>query len=258
MLKYVIPLSLRNKLRPWKNPFHACAMARIQNRAGKQVCSGPFAGMRFGFEDPDPPKLLGTYELEIHDTIRLLSDQAFHTIINVGAGEGYYAVGLARMIRTGTVYAFEANSAKHELIRRLAEDNGVGGRIKISGLCTVADLASVLSNRPPCLVVMDVEGAEGELLNPELIGALRTTWILVEKHDVFCPGISREISARFKQSHVETSCDSVPRLMADFPIRDFLIRLLPDKDIVALMNESRPGPMSWSLLVPNDATKASL
>jgi len=41
-------------------------------------------------------KLLGTYEKELQDAIRALEKKRFGRIINVGAAEGYYAVGLAR------------------------------------------------------------------------------------------------------------------------------------------------------------------
>ena len=68
---------------------------------GQKVQMGPFAGMEFlsnVLEGCYIPKLLGTYEMELHPTwIRLRQLRKYRTIIDIGAAEGYYAVGLALM-----------------------------------------------------------------------------------------------------------------------------------------------------------------
>ena len=75
-----------------------------------KVLYGPFKGMTY----PDStsigsvwlPKMLGIYESELHDILEEICSKNYSTIINIGAGEGYYAVGLALRIPTSMIYAF--------------------------------------------------------------------------------------------------------------------------------------------------------
>ena len=52
--------------------------------------------------------MLGTWEKELHTTISNLKPEG--TIICIGAAEGYYAVGLAKLHLRTNVYAYEAQS----------------------------------------------------------------------------------------------------------------------------------------------------
>src|SRR5215208_3855790 len=63
-----------------------------------KVLSGIFAGMRYVRDAVGGqlyPKLLGTYELELVPVIQALNRKRVARIVDVGAAEGYYAVGLA-------------------------------------------------------------------------------------------------------------------------------------------------------------------
>jgi hypothetical protein len=63
-----------------------------------RVVSGPFMRMRYltrGFASAFAAKVLGTYEKELHGVIAAIMLVPFKRIIDVGAAEGYYAVGFA-------------------------------------------------------------------------------------------------------------------------------------------------------------------
>ena len=76
---------------------------RVADELGLAVRSGPFAGLRFPeaavagphHADSLPAKLLGSYQQQLHPALERLLESGFSTIENVGAAEGYYAVGLA-------------------------------------------------------------------------------------------------------------------------------------------------------------------
>jgi len=85
------------------------------------VLGGPFRNMKYndwtrlsGLAKASAyyPKLLGTYEIEIVSFIRRITDLGIGRIVVVGAGEGYYAVGLARLLNARVV-AFEAQARRH-------------------------------------------------------------------------------------------------------------------------------------------------
>ena len=53
------------------------------------------------------PKILGTLEKELRSIIDILSQKEFDMIVNIGAGEGYYAVGLALRNPRVRIIAYE-------------------------------------------------------------------------------------------------------------------------------------------------------
>ena len=71
----------------------------VRERTGCSVTSGPFAGMRYidaSFGSAYIPKLLGTYEQELSNVLAGIIAKRPKAVVDVGAAEGYYAVGLAR------------------------------------------------------------------------------------------------------------------------------------------------------------------
>ena len=75
--------------------------AAVNLACNGRVASGPFAGMRHGdiaVGSVLTVKLLGTYEKELWPIIDQIIATAYPLIIDIGAAEGYYAVGLAMRI----------------------------------------------------------------------------------------------------------------------------------------------------------------
>ena len=248
--KHLIPLGLRDRLRPWKHPLTIFARRRIKARAGQKVVAGPFAGMRLEFQNPDIPKLLGSYECEIHAVVRDLGEGDFKTIVNVGAAEGYYAVGLARLLPQAKVHAYEMDEAKHHALRQLAGANGVDDRISIRGACDTAKLGESVAGNERTIVVMDVEGSERVLLDPASVPGLARCWILLELHDVLAPGVSAEIARRFQSTHHLRRFGTRSRGRADFPLSGMAFDHLPESVLISLMSEQRPWPQEWFYLEP--------
>ncbi|MDB4621386.1 hypothetical protein OAG82_00885 [Rubripirellula sp.] len=88
-----------------KQKFHRdqkAAMKHIINQSPEKsptILSGPFNGMKWpAAEHPksySAQMLLGTYELEIHPWIENACNGSYDLIIDIGAAEGFYAVGMA-------------------------------------------------------------------------------------------------------------------------------------------------------------------
>jgi hypothetical protein len=194
-------------------------------------------------------KLLGTYEKELQDTFRTLVTKRFGLLINVGAAEGYYAVGLARNFPNVPVVAFEMLEDGRNIISTLANYNGVNDRIDIQGVCSSRMLSRFLRPRASNFLLMDVEGAELEILSPEVIGLLGDSHVIVESHDFEVPECTEQLLARFKGSHSVCVIESRQRCLSDFPLR----LTLPRSTKLSLMDERRPalrGPMKWLVMEP--------
>src|SRR6516164_7021811 len=146
-------------------PLHPQSLAinlLLKRTNGKfAVISGPFAGMQYLSKSTSGAwlaKLLGTYEMELHAVIENICTRDYALVLNVGAAEGYYAVGMARRLRTATVVAFEKEEEAQDLVVKLAELNSVEKRVKVQGCCGPFDLRDFLreSRSEKCLILMDV------------------------------------------------------------------------------------------------------
>jgi hypothetical protein len=215
----------------WLQAAHRARRLRKVTRAfvawhGLTVSGGPFAGLTY----PDAsaisliPKLLGVYERELHPAIEAAIAARPDRIVNVGAADGYYAVGLARRCATASVVAYEADDEQRELLARVAAANRV--ELEIRG-------AADQLQPGPALVVMDCEGCEASLLDPEPLGAAT---VIVELHDFIAP--TDEAIARFHSTHDIDLVATGPQP----PHRGSPLDLA--------LSEYRPGPMRWAVMIP--------
>jgi len=158
---------------------------RLSTALGAVVRRGPFAGMRYATASAVgstlTPKLLGSYEAELHPVFTEVVARGYRHVIDIGAAEGFYAVGLAMRLPNAAVVAYETSARGRRLIRANAIANGVQGRVAVEGTCTAGSFAS----RPipgDTLVVCDCEGAEYHLIDPARVPGLDAADVLLELH----------------------------------------------------------------------------
>lgn len=218
------------------------------------VATGPFAGTEYVDSSCGSayiPKLLGMYERELNPYVEAACAALPDRIVDVGAVEGYYAVGLARRNPQAHVVAFEMEESGRKLLSDMVALNDVSSRVEIRGRAEPADLHAVLAGAVRPLVVCDVEGYEATLLDPAQAPALRYAMILVEMHDFITPGITEQIENRFTATHRVTRVWQEPRSSDEFPYRTLLTRLLPRSYLDWSVSEWRPERMSWLWMEPS-------
>lgn len=219
----------------------------VKKQSGMVVMEGPFAGMRYveeAFCSGYTTKLLGCYEAELHGVLERIFARSYDSIVDIGAGEGYYVVGMARRFPGTPVIAFELEAKGRELCEKMARLNGVEGQVQVRGGCEVSELEGLdLRN---ALVICDCEGYEIELLQPDLIPALRQCVLLVELHDGHNPAVTATVLPRFQATHDITLVDSAPHDPAQFPVANFL----PPEDRALAVDDLRGYPMQWAFMTP--------
>jgi hypothetical protein len=174
----------------------------LRRRGGDAVRSGPFAGMTLldrAAEGCQAPKLLGCYEQELHGVVAQIVAARPRVIVNIGCAEGYYAVGLARLLPDAEVWAFDRDEAARTACTAMAEKNGVAATVRVAGDFAHADFARY----PPgdTVVLCDIEGGEIELLDPARAPALRHLDVLVELHSRLEATFNVNLVSRFEPSH---------------------------------------------------------
>ena len=259
--KLVIPEKARRFIRYCIDADYRAAKGRERDRmltklifeqTQGRILGGPFRDMRFIptniLGSYMSCKLLGTYERELNPIVEKMIAKGYRTIVNIGAGEGYYGVGLAKRVPGARVICYEIDQRNQEVIREHAELNGVGERVEVHGRCEPAGLSERLSRaEEPIAVVCDVEGYEYDLLDPLSIPQLRNADVLVELHDMFRKGVSKALKNRFAPTHAVTRLHSTRRTRADFPSQ---VNLDPGLQARAL-DEDRGGTMYWYWMEAN-------
>jgi hypothetical protein len=216
-------------------------------REGSKIWSGPFKGMDYVEDQTEGaliPRLLGCYECELHPHIERLAAGNLDCVIDVGCAEGYYAVGLARLMPQVTVYAHDINPAAREACARLAAANGVAGRVIVGGEVK-PDGFQVYAGRR-ALVMVDAEGAETDILQPELSPALAGMNIIVETHDLYRPGTLELLKSRFAPTHEIVRVDTGPKTVA---LPTWLTDLGHLDQLLAVW-EWRALPTPWLVMTP--------
>jgi hypothetical protein len=216
------------------------------------VLAGPFAGMRLSPQSSwggGAARLAGTYEEELAGQLELLLAARPSLVIDVGASDGYYAVGMALRLPAAEVVAYDIDPRARALCMLNAALNGATN-VRVRGRATVSVLRRHL--RPGALVMCDCEGYEGELIDPERIPSLRSCSLLVELHESLLPGVSATVISRFERTHSIAVVDAVPRLDAS---RQQLAHLTRAEALRAV-DEGRPDtpPMQWAVMVPRRPT----
>lgn len=211
------------------------------------LASGPFAGMKYFGESSGSnlaPKIFGTYENQLNKKLGYICDRKFTRLINIGCGEGYFAVGLALRMPEAQVWAFDSNPKAQGLTQKLATLNHVGDRVFVKGLCEFSELRSLLS-LPACLF-MDCEGCESVLLDIDEVPELARTTILVELHDFIIANIEKELRRRFSKTH---TVEVITQQLC-WPENNG-VKKLSELSVLSLIHESRPRQMSWMYLEPH-------
>ncbi|HAF25555.1 MAG TPA: hypothetical protein DCK93_22045 [Blastocatellia bacterium] len=240
---------------PWHASYYCPRYlnALVLKRTKQQVYQGPFKGLKYidySVASVYIPKLLGIYEQELHVAIERGCSLGIDHVIDIGAAEGYYAVGMALRLPHAAITAFETETAGQQAIAKLADLNDLRGRIDILGKCEVEDLNRALNRGDKPLIICDVEGYEDNLLDLSTVPSLAKAYILVELHEFVKQGLSEIIRERFTATHQVNEIWQEHRSTKDLPFRTFQTRLFPEVYIENELTEFRPERMSWFWMEP--------
>jgi hypothetical protein len=228
----------------WRSVLLANTVANLN---GLTVQNGPFAGMAYlrnAAEGALLPRLIGSYESELHPHILAFAQEELTDVIDVGCAEGYYAVGLARLMPQVVVHAFDTNPSAQEACAKLAELNGVSDRVKVGAAFAGEDFASFTPGKT--LVFMDIEGGERHLLDPARYPGLKGLHVIVETHPIPSHDVTRDIHGRFASTHEIIRVEQSPKTT---PLPGWIAKLGHLDQLLAGW-EFRLRPTPWLVMRP--------
>ncbi len=245
-----MPAPIRGVVRWIVRPQRRFLFGRLRALSRDRVLSGPFVGMQLtGY--PAAPELLGTYEHELFDVVRELAQRPFRAVVNVGARYGYYAIGMARLMPSVLVRAYEGDGEARGMFAAAVAANGVADRVRVEGFCNTPDLAEALGAGDSVLLVCDIDGGEVPLLDPAQVPALTRATILVECHGPAESPTEAVMVLRFLPTHEVRRIATEERVLAHLPagVAEPWRSRMP-QTLEELMQEHRTPPQSWLLLTP--------
>lgn len=187
------------------------------------VLNGPFKGMKYpefiSLGSTLTPKLLGSYEAELHDVINEIIDFGYEEIWDVGCAEGYYAVGLALKSPKSKIIAFDIDVNSRNASSKMIELNNVKSQVSIQSKCDAKKINDFGFKRG--LIISDCEGFEFELFSKVNLSEQKLNF-LIEVHEWPLEfDMAHKISVLFSKTHnlqiIESKSDLFKAKNYSFP-----------------------------------------
>lgn len=217
----------------------------------KTVRRGPFAGMLYPKIEASCsaiyPKLIGSYESELHPIIIEITSLNFNKIYDIGCAEGYYAIGFALKFPNLKIYAFDSDQNAINNCIKMAQYNNVTN-VNFNGMFD--DNYIKRNNFKNSLIICDCEGYESEIFKIENFKYFKDAFILVETHDFYRNGITENLLRLFNKSHEIKIVQSTSDI---YKVFNYKFHNPSKLDVLTrwyLYAERRPEIMNWLYLKP--------
>ena len=215
---------------------------------------GPFKGLRlthnpwWGQLDLGS-QCLGLYEKEILKFIENIEDGQFTNFIDIGAADGYYAVGILSTGKIQRSICFEKTDKGREAIFTNWKNNGAIGQLVVKAKANFESIATLTEHDlERSLILIDIEGGEFELLNNDTIHKFRYSKILLEIHNWVT-----DFEEKYKNLLIsldEFFCIKIIKRV-DRQVDNYMeLRDFTDDNRLLLISERRPCLMRFLELTP--------
>ena len=217
------------------------------------VAYGTFKGMKL---NPNPwwskndlvTQILNVYENHVLEKLIHFSKKKLD-FINIGAGDGYFAIGVAFAKMFEKVYAFESSEIAQDLLRQNIEINKCNDIIKIKSVANFESLKNIISNGNSAVILIDIEGFEFELLNEELLKCLNNCYVICELHPTLVlNGYEKQHQLISRSKNIFNS--SIIHRETYNPNQFIELDQFSDEERLIAFGEGRNNNMKWLVLEP--------
>lgn len=226
----------------------------IRDLYDNRVAYGVFEGMQlsedvwWGKHDV-AAKVLGVYEASVLRQIAA-SAKTSNVFVDIGAADGYFAVGALYAGLFDRSVAFELSDRGRALLAANAANNGVSDKLEIKGAADPTELLSCLMPGDKAVVLCDIEGAEFGLFDETVLSQLagRTTAIIIETHPTFVTDGQEALRTLIARAEKHFT---VKHILSDDPKLNQFSELdsFSDDERLLTFSEGRPEKGHWLLLL---------
>ena len=230
------------------------AMSILNERYDNTVAYGPFKGMKlpkdvWWAKNDCITQMLGIYEEHVLRRLISFSKLGAKRFIDVGAADGYFAVGLAYSKIYAEIHAFEIAQKGRERIRENAKMNSCEGSVHIFGEASFATMEELVGRGPKSAILIDIEGAEYEFLDDKMLNLFSHSFVICELHPW------RIENGEKLQADLFTRAEE--KFRVEIIVREYYtpnlfpeLNELSDEERLITVGEGRERNMQWLVLSP--------
>ena len=159
----------------------------LEEKYGLVVAHGPFKGMKLSKDvwwqkNDRITQILGIYEKHVLERLRLFSMQGANRFVDIGAADGYFAIGMAYSKMYSKVFAFEIEKLAQDMIKENAIRNRCSDVVSVFGEAHYSSLEKLVSDGIKTTLLIDIDGAEYRLLDEKMLSLLSNCYLICELH----------------------------------------------------------------------------
>ena len=222
------------------------------------VIHGPYKGMFFsennhwGIGDLGP-KIIGLYEFEVQNKLLdLVNNFKIENFVNIGAAEGYHAIGIAKKTKVQNFVLYEIDKKGQEILKDNILNNELKKNIEIENEANLNSIYELNKkfDFSKTLFLVDIEGSELNLFNDEILGLLKNSFLIIENHKFLLSEAKQnkyqELINKFNDNFSMEIIRNTGRNVSQ--INE--ISNLSENELMMISSESRPKMMEWFVLTP--------
>lgn len=226
---------------------------RLFSQYDGEVRHGPFRGLKLGGDANTSAGVLGAKVTGIYEQAlvrRIVAMGPFRDVVNFGAADGYFSIGLLVAGLAKRSICFEMTEQGRSAIKRNSANNGCGADVIV---CGIADdtagqhLRDLGFQAKGGLVVCDIEGAEFSVLSETVLNDLKGSVLIVELHDRLMPeglALREALIARLPKGAKHEILTSEPPDWRGIPE----IEALSDNDRALVCSDGRKVLGEWLIV----------
>ena len=223
--------------------------------------SGLFEGMKlvkksnwdkkiYKFNTDLSSKIVGCYEQEVQDKIvEFQKKNKKKYFVNLGAGEGYFALGALHSGLFEKSLAFEISDLSRNIMIENSKLNNLEDRLLIKHKASenfLKDLDSSFNKISDIFFLADMEGDEFNIFNNENLQVIKNCNLIIEFHELDDNKKNQEFMDKIKKYfNVEILTTSGRDFSKISHLKD-----LNDDDRWLIASENRPYRMNWLACLP--------
>jgi len=237
---------------------------RIIKLSKGKIITGLYKDVRFDFDKLKthwnyydiPSKLLGVYEQQVqNEIVKIKKKYGLNILINIGAGEGYHALSLAKTQNFKKTYAFEINPLGRQIIKNNILINNLENKVEVFSEGSFNSINKIVLNTDSSkiLYLIDIEGGEFHFFNKNNINYFKKSYFIIEDHSEIKWKAKSILEKKFfnlvkKYFNVEII---YPTSRNPFQISELLKPYEFNEDeLWLMMSENRDRLMQWLVLRP--------
>ena len=247
---FLVILKQPNEIQRAKNKV----LNKIILEHGHQVAYGTFKGMKlskntYWSKNDIITHILGVYEKHVLKKIIEFSKKGNYPFIDIGAADGYFAIGMAFSETFKKIYAFEIDEEGRRSLNRNIENNFCKDKVVVDIEANFETLKEIVDKNKSAVILIDIEGSEFDLLDDNLLQLLSNCYIVCELHPTLSTNGFEKQNMLINNAKAFFDVSIIQRESYS-PNKFSELNEFTDEERLIAFGEGRENNMNWLILEP--------